>query len=301
MSSLTHPEGAELLPVLVLRMANDLGVRALLIKGQVAALHQLRPAQLSNDVDILVEPAGFEPLRNALVTTGWFGVEDHVQPAIAEVKHSIALQHALWPLELDVHHSFPGMFAAPDDAFDALWDDRVDIHLAQQRLDAAGLAGSVILGLLHAWRNPGAPKAVAEQPLLEGFLSAADDELRASVSDLVRRVGAGEAGRDRWLALGVDPGPQTDVDPAQMLTWRMQTDTGRPLGWSYVLLQQPLWRAPQVFIRALLGTDEHQLRIAYPHAPAGRRGLWIIRWWRLKAAIRDTPRIVRLLRQHRQR
>jgi len=299
MSSLTHPEGAELLPVLVTRMAQDRGIRALLIKGQVAGHHGLRPIQLSNDVDILVEPHGFDALHRALLDNGWFGVESHLQPDIAAIKHSVALQHALWPLELDVHRSFPGMFASATDAFDALWDDRATLTLSRQSTSVAGLAGSVVIGLLHAWRNSEDATADREAALIEDFLREADQAIKDAVSELVHRTGASEAGRERWEALGIPVGPAIEVDGHAMLTWRWQTEIGRPLGWTYVLLQQPTWRRPRVVLRALLGTNERELRIRYPAAPAGRRGLWLARWWRLRTALHEMPTIVGLVRKHR--
>jgi hypothetical protein len=304
MTSLTHPEGATLLPVLVSRMAADRGIRALLIKGQAADHHQLRPARVSNDVDLFVEPAGFSELHHALIEAGWFGVDDTSQPTVVAEKHSVALQHQLWPLELDVHRRFPGFFAADAEVFDLLWDDRIQLELGGQDVPTAGLASSVIIGVLHAWRNPGVRKSEVELGQIEAVLRDSEPGIRDSISALVQLSGASAAGPDRWTTLGIDPGREVSADPEALLAWRIQADTGHQplaLGWLFELQRQPWYRKPGVLVRALLGANENQLRVRYPAAPPGRRGLWIIRWWRLKTMVKDVPRIVSMLRRHRQR
>ena len=301
---LTHEEAVELLPVLVARLAAAHDVRTLLIKGRVADFHRLRPPQLSADVDVLVAPDGFDELHRALIDAGWIALEEGTQPQIAQIKHSVTLRHPLWPIELDVHRTFPGMFATTSDAFSALWDDHVQVESAGQQVPAAGRAGSIVIGLLHAWRNPGDPKADAEEASIAVVLGDSDEVFRATLSDLVVRTGTAEAGRERWIGLGIDPGPAVDADPESLLAWRISSDSGRSplaLGWIFELRRQPLRRRPGILIRALLGADEHNLRSRYPEAPAGRRGLWVIRWWRLKTAVADVPRIVSLWRRHRQR
>jgi hypothetical protein len=301
---LTHEEAVELLPVLVARLAAAHDIRTLLIKGRVADFHRLRPPQLSADVDVLVAPDGFDELHRALIDAGWIALEEDAQPQIAQVKHSVTLRHPLWPIELDLHRHFPGVFAREADAFQALWDDRVHLESAGRQVPATGRAGSFVIGLLHAWRNPGDPKADAEEASMAVALSNSDEAFRATLSDLVVRTGTGEAGRERWIELGIDPGPATDADPEALLTWRISSDAGRTplaLGWIFELRRQPLRRRPGILLRALLGADEHNLRSRYPTAPAGRRGLWVIRWWRLNTAVTDVPRIVSLWRRHRQR
>jgi hypothetical protein len=51
-----------------------------------------------------------------------------------------------------------------------------------------------------------------------------------------------------------------------------------------------------MLLRALLST-EPVLREFYPQAPAGRRGLWLARWWRLTKAVHDLPRAVHIARR----
>jgi hypothetical protein len=302
--SLTHTEAVELLPVLVARTAEGCGARALLIKGQAADFHGLRAPQLSADVDVLIEPSGIDAVLQALTNSGWSGLADDVlaQPDIVAVKHSVTLRHPLWPIELDLHRHFPGMFAPAPDAFAALWDDRTSLPLAGQQVDATGFAGSVVIGILHAWRNPGRLKTDTEIAAITAVLNSTTQDVRDSVSAMAARTGTAEAGRERWLAVGIDPGPTVEADPDDLLAWRIQTDTtGQPLalGWIFELRRQPLHRRPGVLLRALLGANEYHLRTRYPTAPPGPRGLWIIRWWRLKAAVKDAPRIVSLLRRHR--
>lgn len=304
--SLTHAEAVELLPVLVARTAETCGAKALLIKGQATDFHRLRAPQLSADVDTLIEPSGFDAVLQALTASGWSGLGDEVlaQPDVVAIKHSVTLRHPLWPIELDLHRHFPGMFAPAAEAFAALWDDRISLPMADQQVDATGFSGSVVIGLLHAWRNPGRARTDAETAAIAKKLEAATQDVRDSVSALAARTGTAEAGRERWLDVGIDPGPTVEANPDDLLAWRIHTDTaGQPLalGWIFELRRQPLWRRPGVVARALLGANEYHLRARYPAAPPGRRGLWIIRWWRVKAAVKDVPRIVSMLRRHRGR
>ena len=66
-------EATELCHAMIGRIGNDIGVRAVSIKGPVATAHKIRPLYLSQDVDVLadvvdLEQAGLAPQRTTYAT-----------------------------------------------------------------------------------------------------------------------------------------------------------------------------------------------------------------------------------------
>jgi hypothetical protein len=89
------------------------------------------------------------------------------------------------------------------------------------------------------------------------------------------------------------------TDDHALRQWEVRRSVGthpRNVGWLVALRRSSPVRWPGMLLRALLST-EPVLREFYPQAPAGRRGLWLARWWRLTKAVHDLPRAVRIARR----
>jgi hypothetical protein len=296
MVGLRHAEGIDLGYAVVDRVARDLGVRVLAIKGPVAALHGLRPPRTSVDVDMLVEPARFDEVLTRLQDLRWLPAQISEGPSVLP-PHSVTLRHPQWPIEIDLHHSFPGFLAPVSEVFELLWDDRVEAVLAQRRIPAAGLAGSFLVGTLHALRHMHIPRHTAEFELLMEFMTAAPGETRAEVIALAEATGALQTARPLIERFGA---PREEVDPDRaeaFRSWTLRTrlvDT-RVTPWLIELRRSSPRRRLPVLLRALLGASEAELRRNWPHAPPGRRGLWLARWWRLRRGLPHLPHAVRLV------
>ena len=107
-------EAVPLAHALIARLADDLGLRALAIKGPAVALQGLREPRTSADVDVLVHPRDLEPLVEGVVALGWrrqvAGTYASIMPP-----HSVNLLSDRWPIGIDVHHYYPGFLADAGD------------------------------------------------------------------------------------------------------------------------------------------------------------------------------------------
>lgn len=300
---LSHDEGLELLRALVHRIAVDEGFRMLSIKGPVTEMHGLRPPRRYNDVDVWVEPAGLGEVIARLVGLGWVTDEAvaSVAPRLLDL-HSMTLVHPNWPVELDVHDRFPGFLAAPDDVFEALWDDRSALAVAGVTVPATGLAGSLLVSALHAAREDKGIDHTAEvAAVAEQATTLAASGRSAALAALAEVTGATHSAAAVLAAAGVAPAG-LPADRAALRRWELRSHSRDVLGlaWMDLLRGTPLWRWPAVVLRALL-SSEVDLRLNWPEAPSGRRGLWVARWLRLRKGLPHIPRAIALVWRSRRR
>jgi hypothetical protein len=292
-------EGVALGYALVARLAADRAVPILGLKGPTLEKLGLRPPRQSLDVDVLVDPARFDDLLSALVETGWSrppagGPGGHVIPT-----HSVPLSHPSWPLEIDVHHYFPGFLAAADTVFDALWRGRTEVELAGQSVPVPSRPGAAAVALLHLLR--GGERRADELDLLLAHLDTSLTAVeREALVDLVVITGAAGPLKPALAHLGLAAGATEPVDPDAEATWALVHESGgaHTVGWLVSFRQSPIRCWPALLWRALWLT-EAELRIRYPSARPGWLGLlemWLDRWW---TGLRELPRAVLLLRDHR--
>lgn len=147
------PVRVELAHAAVQRLAEEIGVEVLHIKGP--AVHpglRTRPST-GSDVDVIVRPDGVGSLMQALHEHGW-EVETTFETGSA-FDHAANLYHPSWGL-LDVHRHYPGMHHDPSHAFATLWRSRMSLDLGHVPCPVpAPLAQSLVL-LLHSARSVGA-------------------------------------------------------------------------------------------------------------------------------------------------
>ncbi|MDQ0613785.1 hypothetical protein QF046_001426 [Microbacterium sp. W4I4] len=223
--TMSQSEGVDLAHALVARMALGIGARALLIKGPIAAIQELRPARVSADVDVLVEPSSVDGLCAALTSRGWHPPITREVPRILD-PHSTTLVHDEWPCAIDVHRSFPGLLAPPDICFDALWAVREQYEIARQPVFAPSRSGMMLIVALHALRSPAEPRNRRELPGIRDALTNTFSE-----PELAQVLDVASACRSRWilndLLRGI-PGVEMidDASPEEKRLWRLtQLDT----------------------------------------------------------------------------
>ena len=274
------------------RVASDTGVRLLAIKGPILAQQALRSPAPSVDIDVLVEPAGFDRLRARLEEVGWHDGGDYDTPGIVPI-HSVNHRHPSWPCELDVHHWFPGFLADPGEVFDVLWERRTPAVLARVELSAPDPVAHAALAALHYLRDSattwGQTKAedlaarVAtwdEQRLEDLGRLAADTGASESLAPFLRRVGAPVVASTRRLAISPDD-------------WQMRAEaqTRAVLPWLVELGRLPWYRRPRFVVSALWMSDRHfQQSQAQEQATSGsRRAVLAARLRRLRRGWRALP------------
>src|SRR4051794_9236076 len=295
-SVLDLAEAVPLLHGVVDEVARRRGVRILFIKGPILGQQGLRNAHASIDVDVLVDPAGFDELRHDLEGLGWAVRVPSEAPQVLAT-HSVTYAHPLWPCEIDVHERFPGFLASPQATFDALWRYRSVAIVAGRTVPCLERLPHFAIACLHALRDPDSEPKRSELHRLVGLaLETFDDAERATLTQVAAATGAAETLEPVLSALGVQVHSSAEL-ATSMTDWRIRTSsTGvTSVGWIMELRRTPLRRWPAILRHAVLLT-EAEIRDAQPDAAPGVWGLWRARLRRLGWGLRDVPRAVRIIR-----
>ena len=134
----------------VQRLAEQIGVELLHIKG-VAVDRELLPiTHRGSDVDVLVRPEHVDRLDRALRAHGWrlYSTFDYGSP----FGHAQTYLHDAWGY-MDLHRFFPGIHLAPGPAFDRLWADRCAVELAGVGCPVPSRPAQALLLILNAARS----------------------------------------------------------------------------------------------------------------------------------------------------
>lgn len=145
---LTLAEAVPLGTVHLQRLLSAAGIRSLVIKGPAFAELGVRKPRQSNDIDLLVAPQDRAVATEALACGGWSIISHWFPPALEDVIYSTTFRHALFPVTLDLHHRFSGLFA--DGAFEHLWTRRGEVVLAGQPIHTVSLADALVIESLNA-------------------------------------------------------------------------------------------------------------------------------------------------------
>jgi hypothetical protein len=181
---------------LMQRIAEGAGVDLLHLKGP-AVLPGLRPVgRKSGDVDVLVRPAHFPRLVEALASRGWVA---HTRVETGSLfGHAANWWHPDWGYA-DLHARWPGTTATPEVTFDVLSEQAFDQDIAHVPCRVPGQAAQVLILLLHAARTTGSTDAryVWDTQSVEqqAAVTALGDRLGAQVA-LASALGNLDAFRD---------------------------------------------------------------------------------------------------------
>ncbi|TQJ49865.1 putative nucleotidyltransferase-like protein [Phycicoccus sp. SLBN-51] len=296
-------EAVPLAHALVTRLAELEGVRILFIKGPTAVALGARPPRPSSDVDVLCEAGGLEKLGPALERCGWrkrvakssvHGLE-HASKYLFD--HSVHYIHDEWPCDIDVHFNFPGFFAPPDVVFEAMWQGRAHVPIANILVPSPNkLAQAAVVGL-HGLRQPEAINNYADLEFLRQSLSA-----NKRAGDLLAAF-AVETGSSDTLApllrdIGAEPRPSPWSSEEMLRRWtlRAQHEGVFTTPWLIELRHTPLGRKPQLIRRALfLPADElYSANLVMPRTGQNTARLHLKRWIR---AVRHLRRGIRAARR----
>lgn len=307
--SAPHPTSAQLLST---RDAVDLasawlcqrarvaGIRALLVKGPVAAQLGLRRERVSADADILVEPGRVAEFVDALAPFGWHERPQGTVPQLVAA-HSVSLINDDWPIDLDVHAFWPGFLADSGQVFDTLWNSRIHSTLAGAEVTAPSVESMALILALHSLRHPLGRDNSRVDDL--AALSAATRRVVpvATGETLLRRareLGATQTAAPFLRMLGVavaaDPAPSRELQ-----LWRLKAETrGNVSAWLLEARRARGIERVRVVLRAVL-PGSAELRRLHPDLPPGIRGLvlgWTGRW---RSGLRELPRTVSAFRSAR--
>lgn len=256
---LTMAEAVPLGTVHLQRLLAAAGVRSLAIKGPAFVELGVRPPRQSNDVDLLIHPDDRDSAGAVLSQAGWTRTSHWMPSALDDVVHSQTRRHALYPVTVDVHHGFAGVFARGE-AFDFMWDRRVALVLAHQEVHAPCHVDALVIEALNkfkAIRPAGWPEAahrvVAGSRLVD----------LASVVHASNALGARHSAAELVVALG---GTRPDGPPPTTFN-RWANERGRMR--SALLLWRIVRRSPQslprLVVEQLTMSEERARRWAEVH------------------------------------
>jgi hypothetical protein len=280
-------------------VASRLGLRVLLIKGPVTRLQGIRAPGGSVDVDVLVEPSGVGSLMTALAELGWTETAPPTGALVLPL-HSHALQHPVWPFEIDVHGRFPGFLADPPVVFEELWRRRTSVDLAHRELPCPDVVSHAAITALHLLRDGHYAHRVAYTDVVDRLRSRWTGEERDDLARLCRDTGANDTLAPLLADLRVAPLESTVSYPVESWRIRQRTTGLKSAGWVTELTSGPWRQRPRRLLHALLLT-EAEIRQAQPDAAPGTWGLFRARLRRLRWGLRDLPRAVRIVREERRR
>jgi hypothetical protein len=294
-------EAVPLLYPVVTALADRLGVRTLAIKGPALVQQGLRsPEHRSVDVDVLVEPAGFDRLRAGLEELGWHDEGGYDTPGIIPV-HSVNHRKPGWPCELDVHRWFPGFLADPAEVFDVLWERRAEVTIAHHPVAAPDRTAHLALLALHHLRDQGFAWGRAKfgglvEHVRPGWTGADGDALAA----LAAETASTQALLPLLEALGATPRAdlRPPVVPVEDWLVRAHAETTEVLPWLVGLRRTPWPRRPAYLWHAVW-LSEATLVARDPGLRGSRRARAEARWSRLRRGVRALPGAVRAHRRAR--
>ena len=280
---LRSDEAVPLAHALVARAAQDLGLRALAIKGPVVAMQGLREPRTSADLDVLVHPRDLEPLLDGLVALGWRrGVEGTY--AWIMPPHSVNLLSDLWPIGMDIHHYFPGFLADAGEVFDVLWARHEMVPLAGVPVPACDRVGQAAVMALHHLRVSPDGDSAPLADLAEHARDALSAEDVRALVQLAHETDATATLRPFLLTLGV---PEEEIGPARdaeaLDTWNRRVRAVGYEAWFMQFAQTPKRQWPRTLWHALMLTDDEIY--VYSNVAPGSGGLARLRLRRIRRGV----------------
>lgn len=291
-AELKIPEGVLLGHALVARLADSLDIRAFFIKGPASVIQGLRPAKISADVDVFVDPARLADLLQGLRERGW-----RERPIDSDSttfpKHSVTVHHPEWPCCIDVHYRFPGMEEPAIDCFEVLWANTASVELAGQQVRVHSKALGVLILALHALRSPRLPACRRELDHLGGISRR---EARAEeLLELATATGSLAAVRPFLEGLLSESIVPTWPEPSA--EWRNRVAAQEPGSARLIALLQAPWKKKPGMVRRAVFPPREAFLSRNLYADMSFRGRLHQHGARWARFFRRLPRLVRTLGQ----
>lgn len=287
----------ELLQARVQQVADRADARSLVIKGPFAAELGLRSRTTSMDVDVLVEPGRGDDCVAGMIALGWrLRPVDRCDDVFPQ--HSTSLYHPNWPIDVDVHHRFPGLDGEPVAVFEALWAERLRRPAAGIDVATTGPVGTTLVLAVNALRTPWSERS-------QGELADLVDRARAAVSpqaimDMASATGALAASRPFLEMAFPDACPAKWPPPSR--TWYLYSLNPESASHRLIALRHaPLRKWPTQLWRALIPSRTALAATNLAVLEAGPKQLLWIRFVRIIGACRKLPTILSGYREFRRR
>jgi Uncharacterised nucleotidyltransferase len=250
--SFSLESGVALAQAVVAYLSVRAGIRSLAIKGLISNAYGLRPDRVPADADVLIDPSRFDDFCAVLESCGWRERIGRPTPSLLPV-HSRTYIHTGWPCDIDVHWMFPGFFADPARAFEALWVTRSSMSIAHQEVVVPSLPGAAVIAELHALRNLRSLRHASERTHVESIVRGLSRKDQEEFYRIAREGGAVWVLRELLGSLRLGALAE-DASIDQQRRWNLNStfaEEGSTLGW-WLQFRATRWRArPGLLARAL--------------------------------------------------
>lgn len=263
----------------VQRLAEDIGVDLLHIKG-AAVDPTLRPGHYAgSDVDVLVRPAHVSALDLAMRRHGWrlYSTFEYGSP----FGHAQTYVHDAWGF-IDLHRYFPGIRLEPGQAFEVLWSDRHEAQIAGVGCLVPDVTAQAVLLLLNAARSPRQARSD-----VSAVWHRATDEQREAIERLVGRLHAEVA------FAAATGGLERHVDARDYRLWKIASEGGTRSEewWARIRAAPTVWAGLRIAARAPMVNVDH-LAHRLGRTPT-RRDIVLEFLRRPVSAVREAGRVLR--------
>jgi len=263
----------------VQRLAENIGVDMLHIKG-AAVDPTLRPGNYAGtDVDVLVRPAQVPALDRAMRQHGWrlYSTFEYGSP----FGHAQTYLHDAWGY-VDLHRFFPGIKLEPGRAFDVFWSDRHETEIATVGCPVPHVTAQAVLLLLNAARAPRQARSDVSAAWRE-----ASEEQRREIERLVGRLHAEVA------FAAATGGLERYVNARDYRLWKVVSEGGSRSEewWARIRAAPNVWAGLRIAARAPLVNVDH-LAHRLGRTPT-RRDIVLEFLRRPVSAIREVARVMR--------
>lgn len=285
-------EAIPLAYALCARLAEDLGVRILAIKGPILAHHGLRDPKVSADVDMLLHPDDLDAYSAAMDDIGWAPASVGDVPKIL-ANHSVDLLNEHWPIGIDLHFYFPGFLAPAGEVFEELWGRRETLTFAGHDVFVTDLSSSAAVAALHhlrAFYRPANQSAFSR--LVEKSRTVFSDA--GAAEDLVacaQATGSVRSLEPFFDELGLAAEPTHAAENTEYDTWMRGTTAHPDLALWQTLRELPPWKWPG-FLWYLVMLRPDELR-AHHGDRTHTTPLWRLRVQRWQRILSRVPGMLR--------
>lgn len=290
--SMPMQQSVDLASALCQAVADEAGVRVLFLKGPAASRQGLRaPGHVSGDVDVLCTPGDRPAMEAGLRARGW-----RLRPVSTAARefttHSVTFIHDLWPCDIDLHTTFPGMLADPTTNFEALWRRREEHCFAGVPILTPDRSAQFLVLLLHGLRSPDlARNAQQIEAARTTYTTGLTPEERAAVRALVVETQAAEPTQEFFRSVGDPVEVPSRPSPGYAL-WQLKTGPSRTESWMVLALNTRGPRRLRILFRAAFPTRA-DMQADHPESAGSVWRLARAHGHRLSRAARLTPRAVR--------
>ncbi len=190
---LEHAEAIHLAAAAVTTWAEARQSRVMIVKGPALEYHGLRMGHSAADIDALSDRRGYSGLVQSAEKCGWAPRPQTVGDTLT-THHSLTLINPDWPIDIDLHHEFPGLLAGPDRAFEVLWEHREQLVLGGFACWIPDRLSSIVIWALHCLRGaPTQPRHADElAQLVSTVLPKLTESERHELANRAIELGADE-------------------------------------------------------------------------------------------------------------